>query len=192
MRDWIYKSLVGSLLLLKRLDIRLNARSPKFEVAIITDSATKRTEQRPAAAPRTRRRAEAPGPPGPLHCAMISSKAWRCSRSRRRSSAAMCRFQGGKPAARSPDAISAERRGRQHRGDAGGCVRPAAGRELSHHRGSRGRRPTPAMAPRPSSVRGPRSAAARRNGDSGCPRRRLAPPPSRQPSPPRCSAAAAR
>lgn len=118
---------------------------------------------------------------------MISSKAWRCSRSRRRSSAAMCRFQGGKPAARSPDAISAERRGRQHRGDAGGWVGPAAGRERSHNRGSRGRRPTPAMAPRPSSVRGPRSAAARRNGDSGCPRRRLAPPPRRQPSPPRAA-----
>lgn len=43
---------------------------------------------------------------------MISSKACRCSRSRRRSSAAMCRFQGGKPAARSPDAISAARRER--------------------------------------------------------------------------------
>lgn len=47
-------------------------------------------------------------PVGPrLHWAMISSKAWRCSRSRRRSSSAMCRFHGGNPAARSPDAISA-------------------------------------------------------------------------------------
>lgn len=51
-------------------------------------------------------------PAGPrLHWAMISSKAWRCSRSRRRSSSAMCRFQGGNPAARSPDAISAAGRG---------------------------------------------------------------------------------
>lgn len=62
----------------------------------------------------------APPPPN-LHCSMISSKACRCSRSRRRSSAAMCRFHGGKPAARSPDAISAARR----EGAAGASARPA-------------------------------------------------------------------
>lgn len=56
-----------------------------------------------------------------LHCPMISSKACRCSRSRRRSSAAMCRFHGGKPAARSPDAISAARR----EGAAGASAHPA-------------------------------------------------------------------
>lgn len=140
---------------------------------------------------------------------MISSKACRCSRSRRRSSAAMCRFQGGKPAARSPAAISAARRERAAgaraaraaalegwpRGRGGGPerrevrVRPAAGRARrqgapSQSRGSAGgasrsRRPTPAIALQPRSVRGPRPSAAHRNSDSSCPataRRR--PPPS--------------
>lgn len=79
-----------------------------------------------------------------LHCPMISSKACRCSRSRRRSSAAMCRFHGGKPAARSPDAISAARR----EGAAGASARPAPRRAAEGRRRRAGRRRRPVPGPR--------------------------------------------
>lgn len=114
-------------------------------------------------------------PAGPrLHWAMISSKAWRCSRSRRRSSSAMCRFQGGKPEVRSPDAMSAAGRGGggrggRHGGQGGG---ESAGRRRKTPQSrarARGRAPAPAPAMAPRYVRGPRLCEARCDRDRGCP-----------------------